>query len=141
MTELSPADVPLIRALCDGVRQFARFDMSVMYQVPKPLMGPRDWLTYGRQMWPFVPALAKWAWQSTRDFAQKFQDKFLQRAVAQMFSWEEAPVMTGMMLLAYMHTGNAGFPVGASLALARAVENATSTWEARSIIKPRWRRS
>jgi phytoene dehydrogenase-like protein len=39
-----------------------------------------------------------------------------------MFSWEEAPVMMGMMLLAYMHTGNAGFPVGASLEFARSVE-------------------
>ena len=30
--------------------------------------------------------------------------------------------MMGMTLLAYMHTGNAGFPVGASLEFARAVE-------------------
>ena len=30
--------------------------------------------------------------------------------------------MMGMMLLAYIHSGNAGFPVGASLEFARAVE-------------------
>jgi phytoene dehydrogenase-like protein len=30
--------------------------------------------------------------------------------------------MMGMMLLAYMHNGNAGFPAGASLAFARAIE-------------------
>jgi phytoene dehydrogenase-like protein len=39
-----------------------------------------------------------------------------------MFSWEEAPVMMGLMLLAYMYNGNAGFPVGASLAFARDLE-------------------
>jgi len=39
-----------------------------------------------------------------------------------MFSWEEAPVMMGMSLLAYMHTGNAGFPLGGSLVFARAIE-------------------
>lgn len=70
----------------------------------------------------FAPTLIRWARQSSHDFAQKFQDRFLRRAVVQMFSWEEAPVMMGMMLLAYMHTGNAGFPVGASLAFAQAVE-------------------
>jgi phytoene dehydrogenase-like protein len=122
MTELSPVDAKLIRAFCDGVRKFSSFDMSAMYKVPKPLMGALDWREYGSKMMPFVPSLAKWALQSSRKFADKFQDPFLRKAVAQMFSWEEAPVMMGMMLLAYMHTGNAGFPVGASLEFARALE-------------------
>jgi phytoene dehydrogenase-like protein len=39
-----------------------------------------------------------------------------------MFSWEEAPVMMGMFLLAYMHNGNASFPQGGSLEFARAIE-------------------
>jgi phytoene dehydrogenase-like protein len=39
-----------------------------------------------------------------------------------MFSWEEAPVMMGMALLAYIHTGNAAFPAGGSLEFARALE-------------------
>jgi phytoene dehydrogenase-like protein len=73
-------------------------------------------------MLPFVPAMMNWALISTRDFANKFSNSFLKRAVAQMFSWEEAPVMMGMMLLAYLHNGNAGFPVGASLEFARALE-------------------
>lgn len=122
MTELSPIDAGLIRALCDGVRKFASFDMSAMYKVPKPIMSPMDWLGLGGEMLPFTPALAKWAFQSSRDFANKFQDPFMRKAVAQMFSWEEAPVMMGMMLLAFMHNGNAGFPVGASLEFARAIE-------------------
>jgi phytoene dehydrogenase-like protein len=122
MTALSPVDAPLIRAFCNGVRKFALFDMSAMYKVPKPLMGPLDWREYGNKMTPFVPALAKWALLSSGAFARQFKDPFLQKAVAQMFSWEEAPVMMGMMLLAYMHNGNAGFPVGASLAFARAIE-------------------
>ena len=93
-----------------------------MYQIPKSLMGPQDWAALGRKMLPFVPALARWATLSTSHFAQKFKSPFLRRAVAQMFSWEEAPVMMGMMLLAYMHTGNAGYPLGASLEFARAIE-------------------
>ncbi|MBN2045202.1 MAG: NAD(P)/FAD-dependent oxidoreductase [Anaerolineales bacterium] len=122
MTELSPLDAKLISSFCDGVRKFTDFELSAMYEVPKPMMSARDWATLGRKMLPFVPQLAKWATQSTRQFADKFHDPFMKKAVAQMFSWEEAPVMMGMMLLAFMHTGNAGFPVGASLAFARAIE-------------------
>ena len=122
MRGLSPRDAGLIRSFCNGVRAFAQFDMAAMYETPKALMGPKDWAKLGRKMLPFVPALAKWATQSTRQFANRFKDPFLRRAVAQMFSWEEAPVMMGMMLLAYMHTRNAGFPVGASLAFSQSIE-------------------
>ena len=122
MTELSPADAKLIRTFCDGVRKFASFDASTMYQVPKLLMKPKDWLDLSGKMLPFVPELARWATQSSRDFANKFRDPFMRKAVAQMFSWEEAPMMMGMMMLAYMHKGNAGFPVGASLEFARSLE-------------------
>ncbi len=122
MIELSPDDAGVIRAFCDGVRRFASFDMSAMYKFPKSLFGPIDWLNLGGKMLPFVPALTKWALQSSRDLANKFHDPFLRKAVAQMFSWEEAPVMMGMMLLAFMHNENAGFPVGASLEFARALE-------------------
>ncbi|UCD98739.1 MAG: NAD(P)/FAD-dependent oxidoreductase [Chloroflexota bacterium] len=122
MTELSPSDAKLVESFCDGVRRFATFDLAAMYKVPRPLMGLMDWLDFGGKNIAFAPALAKWALQSSRDFADKFQDPFLRQAVAQMFSWEEAPVMMGMMLLAFMHLGNAGFPVGASLEFARSLE-------------------
>jgi len=121
MCTLSQQDARLIRAFCDGVRTFAQFDMTAMYRVPKALMGPKDWALLGKKMIPFVPAMARWATQSTKQFAHHFKDPFLRKAVAQMFSWEEAPVMMGMMLLAYMHTGNAGYPVGASLPFAQAI--------------------
>jgi phytoene dehydrogenase-like protein len=122
MTELSPKDTKLIRSFCNGVRTFADFDMSAMYKVPKSMMRAQDWAKLGSKMLPYIPTLAKWAPQSTRQFSDKFRNTFMQKAVAHMFSWEEAPVMMGMMLLAYMHTGNAGFPIGASLEFARALE-------------------
>jgi phytoene dehydrogenase-like protein len=122
LLEISPEDSGLIHSFCAGVRKFAHFDMSAMYRTPKPLMTALDWRAYGGKMVPFVPALAQWATLSCREFACKFKNPFLRRAVAQMFSWDEAPVMMGMMLLAYMHIGNAGFPTGGSLEFARAIE-------------------
>lgn len=121
MLALSPQDASLIRAFTQGVRQFSKFDMSLMYRVPKALMKGLDWQKFGMQMLPFVPPLARWGLLSCREFAARFKDPFLRKAVTQMFSWDEAPVMMGMMLLAYMHTGNAAFPAGGSLAFARAI--------------------
>jgi len=40
----------------------------------------------------------------------------------QMFAWPEIPMMAGLSLLAYVGTGNAGFPTAGSLQFARAIE-------------------
>ncbi len=122
MRELSPADAPLIRAFCHGVRQFTRFDMSGMYEQPKSLLGAQGWRRLGMKMLPFALPLLRWGRLPMKELAARFKDPFLRRAVVQMFSWEEAPAMMGMSLLAYMHTGNAGFPAGGSLEFARALE-------------------
>lgn len=122
MLELAPEDAPLIRRFCAGVRQFTRFDMAALYAKPRPLMGAQDWRAFGMKMLPFLLPLLRWALVPSKRFAERFKNPFLRRAVAHMFSWEEAPVMMGMFLLAYLHNGNAGFPVGGSLEFARALE-------------------
>ncbi len=122
MKEISSADSRLIEAMCQGVRQFTRFDMTLMQQKPKQLMTPQDWGNLGRRMLPYVVPLARWGLVSAREFAARFKDPFLRRAVAHMFSWPDIPIMVGLSLLAYMHNGNAGVPVGASLEFARAIE-------------------
>lgn len=122
MCEISPADAGRIHAFCNGIRHFTRFDMSALYTIPRQIMGPLDWRSFGMKMLPFVWPLMRWALLPARAFAAQFKDPFLRRTVAQLFSWEEAPMMMGMALMASMHTGNAGFPVGGSLEFARAVE-------------------
>lgn len=122
MCDLSPNDSRLIKAFCHGVRQFTRFDMFSLYEKPRPLMTALDWRGFGLKMLPFLLPMLRWAMLSTKDFAARFKHPFLRRAVPHMFSWEEAPVMMGMFLLAYLHIRNAGFPAGGSLEFARAVE-------------------
>jgi phytoene dehydrogenase-like protein len=122
MKELSPADSRLIEQFCQGIRAFRCFDLSLLQQKPKALMGPTDWSRLGLKMLPFVGLVAKWGTISAREFGDRFQDPFLRRAIPQMFAWTSIPVMVGMSLLAYAHNQNAGFPVGASLAFARAIE-------------------
>ncbi len=118
----SPADAALSRSLAQGVRRFASFDMSVMQAKPRSMMSASDGLALGRTMLPYTGPLLKWGFVSAQQLAARFHDPFLRRAVAQMFGWPEMPVMAGLSLLAYMHSGNAGFPTGGSLAFARAIE-------------------
>ncbi len=80
-----------------------------------------DWGKLARKMLPFICPLAQWGNISAAEFAKKFQDPFLRRAIPQMFGWEDIPVMVGMSLLAYMHTKNAGFPLGGSLQFAEKI--------------------
>jgi phytoene dehydrogenase-like protein len=122
MTGISPEDASHIQQFCEGVQQFTQFDMSAMYRKPRPLMSGLDWRDFGMAMMPYMMPMLKWATVSASEFGARFKHPFLRKAIAQMFSWEEAPVMMGMSLLAYMHTKNAGFPVGGSLEFARAIE-------------------
>jgi phytoene dehydrogenase-like protein len=121
LKELSPVDRRLIRDFCTGIRTFTHFDLSLLQQQPKALMRLGDWGKLARKMLPFICPLARWGNLSAAEFADRFQDPFLRRAIPQMFSWESIPVMVGMSLLAYMHTKNAGFPLGGSLQFAEKI--------------------
>lgn len=119
---LAPDDARHSAALAQGVRDLMPFDMSLIQARPKALMTLADWREFGLKMLPFMPALVKWGLVEAQDLAQRFDDPFLRRALREMFAWPEIPVMVGLSLLAYMHTGNAGFPVCGSLEFARAIE-------------------
>ena len=122
LEELAPTDVRRARALADGVRQFAHFDMSLQQARPHSLMNAEHWRDFGMQMTPFLGALTRWANLSANKFAAGFKEPFLQRALPPVFGWGEIPMMAGIALLGAMHTQNAGFPVGASLEFVRSIE-------------------
>ena len=122
LKSISPDDAKLIEGFCRGVRTFKNFDLSMLQQKPKALMTAADWARVGKEVLPFIRVLGKWGNLSLRELADQFKHPFLQRAVPHMFAWPDVPVMVGMSLLAYLDNGNAGFPVGASLNFARAIE-------------------
>jgi phytoene dehydrogenase-like protein len=95
--------------------------LSLLQQQPKALMNLSDWGRLVGKMLPFVCPLAQWGNLSAAEFADRFHDPFLRRAIPQMFGWETIPVMVGMSLLAYMHTKNAGFPLGGSQQFAQTI--------------------
>jgi len=121
LKELSPVDRRLISDFCAGIRTFTHFDLSLLQQQPKALMRLGDWGRLVGKMLPFVCPMSRWGNLSAAEFADRFQDPFLRRTIPQMFGWESIPVMVGMSLLAYMHTKNAGFPLGGSLQFAQKI--------------------
>lgn len=122
MRQQWPADGQRIAALCDGVRQLARFDMSLLFERPRCTLSPLGWMQLGLGLLAFVPPLMQWVYKSANDFAAGFRDPFLRRAIPEIFGWPDIPMLAGLSLLAYMSTGNAGFPAGASLEFARSIE-------------------
>jgi len=119
---ISPEDAKLIEGFCRGVCSFKDFDLSMLQQKPKSLMTAADWARMGKEVLPFIRVLGKWGNLSLQELASQFNHPFLRRAIPHMFAWPDVPVMVGMSLLAYLDNRNAGFPVGASLQFARAIE-------------------
>jgi phytoene dehydrogenase-like protein len=122
MKELSPGDAGPSHALAQAVRQFAHFDMSRLQEKPRALMGMIDWASFGLANMPYLGSLARFGFLPAAAFAREFKDPFLRRAIPELFGWPDIPMMAGISLLAAMSTRNAGFPAGASLEFARAVE-------------------
>jgi phytoene dehydrogenase-like protein len=118
----SGGDLRRVQDLASGIRRFLNFDMSLMFEKPRSLMRLGDWAGMGLLMSPFLSPLMKWGRISASGFANRFQEPFLRRAIAQIFGWPEIPMMAALALLAYMDADNAGFPAGGSLEFARRLE-------------------
>ncbi|WP_326740294.1 phytoene desaturase family protein [Streptomyces sp. NBC_01022] len=123
LLELSPGDERLIRAFCRDLRRFA--GLAPHWELkPAPLKSLTE---KARTLLAILPAFRLyWRTAATpmRRFADRFEDPLLRQAFPNMFLQE----LTGFPLLPFLFTmscafnGNAGFPEGGSLGLARSVE-------------------
>jgi phytoene dehydrogenase-like protein len=122
MQELAPADSSVIEDFCNGARRLTRFDDAL-----GDLSEPAGWLdglkTAGRML-PLMGTLLKYGKISAAEFAARFTDPLLQRAFLSLFDSRgpDCPVLGLMIMLAGMHNGDLGYPVGGSLEFARAIE-------------------
>lgn len=122
LLDVAPEDKQVIQAVCRGVRSVAGLDMSLLQNKPRAHMTPLDWGLIGFRMLPYWGATARWMHVSAERFALRFKNPLLRRGFPHMMGWPEIPMLAGLTMLASMHSGNAGFPKGGSLALARAIE-------------------
>jgi phytoene dehydrogenase-like protein len=118
MKELAPTDVKVIDELCNAVRRFTRFG-EAMGVGPSGLL---DGIKTVFSMLPFMGAVRKYGKTPIQGFAARFSDPFLRQAFAAIFDLPDFPVLGVLMTLAWMDNRDAGYPIGGSLAFARAIE-------------------
>ncbi len=120
LLDLSPVDAEPIRAFCKLIRKFSRFDMPV--GKPYDLMGMLDGLRLGWKMLPFMQDFNRLGKVTVGDFAKRFQDSLIRRAITTLIP-PEFSAQSIITTLASLSKQDSGWPIGGSLALARRMAN------------------
>ncbi len=120
MREMAPQDQEVIDEFIRVLRRFSR--MSNAMADPTQTGGPLRKLIGLLRMLPHLGALQRYSQMPVQDFAARFTDPFLCRAFGQLFDMPDFPMVGMLMTLAWMDAGDAGYPIGGSLAFARAIE-------------------
>lgn len=119
LLEFSPQDEALIREFTSGVRMGIVFDQS--QQVASPL---RKQLQRLRLMALFATRgkeLQKWMNTTAAQFAGRFKDPLIRQALTEMW-FPEFSMFFMLFTFAYLHDQNAGYPIGGSLPMSKALE-------------------
>ena len=116
LTELSPADAPLITRLLDDGRRAAAHEM------PTVIPGSRaESLRLLPRMLLLMGPMSRWSKLTVGQVAERLHSPLLRAALTAV--WD--PDISAFALigsLAWLHAHNAGYPIGGSLPLIRAVE-------------------
>jgi phytoene dehydrogenase-like protein len=120
LCELSPADGELIKRMLADVRRLARVDMPADMP-PRELMRLRDTLRATPRMVPWLLPARRWGKLTMDDLTARFQSPLLRDAFVALMP---APMgaMALLVTMAWLHAGNAGYPLGGSLPMARNLE-------------------
>jgi len=120
LSELAPKDAPATGELCGLIRRLA--DVSAPIDKPAELMGPLDGIRMMARMRPYMKDLMDVGGMSLATLGERFSDPFLRSAIANATFDGTMPAMALVMTLGPMSRRAAGYPLGGSLAFARAVE-------------------
>jgi phytoene dehydrogenase-like protein len=123
MKELAPEDKDVIEEFATGIRKMIHF--PIPWEKAPELFGPIDGLKMMSKMLPYLRLWRKWGEITIRDVAQRFKNPFMRQAFPFIFNLQnppDFPIMAVLTTFAWMDQKTAGYPVGGSLELARAVE-------------------
>jgi phytoene dehydrogenase-like protein len=118
LLEFSPQDAEPIRDFIQGIRMCLNFDQPSESDPPlkrlwKGLKLGLIYLTKGKGM-------REWMNLSAAEFAARFQDPVLREALREMW-FPEFSMFFMLFTFAYLHNRNAGYPIGGSLPMSRAL--------------------
>ncbi|MFJ6214785.1 phytoene desaturase family protein [Streptomyces sp. NPDC092296] len=123
LLEVSPPDAPLIRAFCRDLRRFIDVELYP-FLTPPPLRTLREKAALLRTVVPAFRLFWRAGATQMADFSERFQDPLLRQAFRNIFFQDPGgfPLLPYLYNLACAYHGNAGFPQGGSLGLARSIE-------------------
>jgi phytoene dehydrogenase-like protein len=117
MRALAPVDAKVIGEFCGAIRRFTQMGEAGDGRRGLPAK-IRSWIN----MLSLIRTQIKYSRVTVQDFAARFSDPFLHRAFAEAFYLPDLPMIALVVTLAWMHMGDAGYPIGGSLEFARAIE-------------------
>jgi phytoene dehydrogenase-like protein len=120
LLDLSPQDAGVIREFIEGVRDFTRLELPVDLTAEDA----RELAEMGREMLPVLMPTLRWRNVTLERFAQRFKDPLLREGLPLFFQFspEDFPMMLCLSTLAMMNDREAGYPIGGSLPIAKALE-------------------
>ncbi len=113
---LAPEDEKVIRHFIADTRRLVKFDI--------PNIDPGDKLGGIKslaRMVPYLPVLMRWMKLPMVKFGEQFKNPVIREAFGEMWG-KDFSAFFFMMTLAWLHNHQAGYPIGGSLPMARAVE-------------------
>lgn len=110
MLSFSPGDEKLIKNFTNDIKKFGSADLRVD-------IGILDIV----RMIPVILLFRKYS-LPVSEMAAKFKNPVLRNLFQNAFDWHDQSTIFSMMFLAYGGSGFAGYPIGGSLPLARAIE-------------------
>jgi phytoene dehydrogenase-like protein len=120
LLEFSPQDEKPIREFIEGIRICLAFDIpskhdSTMLRLKKQVKTVTNFIRNGKKM-------KEWMNITAESFAQRFKDPLLREAFKEMWI-PEFSVFFMLFTFAYLHNKNAGYPIGGSMPMSKALES------------------
>jgi len=118
LLEFSPPDAQPIREFIRGIRMCLGFDQPS--ESDPPLKRLQKILKLGWLMATRGREIRKWMKISTAEYVERFKDPMLREALLEMWL-PEFSMFFMLFTFAYLHNGNAGYPIGGSLPMSKAL--------------------
>lgn len=119
MLELAPQDAGAIREFMQGVRFATNFNPPAGGK--EGLAGALEGIGFMLSLLPRMGAFRKWMKTSAQSFSERFTDPLLRMALKEMWI-EDFSIFFMLVTMAYLYRKEAGYPIGGSMPMIKAVE-------------------
>ncbi|MCB0593453.1 MAG: NAD(P)/FAD-dependent oxidoreductase [Lewinellaceae bacterium] len=116
----APEDEPEIRRFTQAIRRLTTLDLPS--EKAEELANLWDRMKMAWKVLPYLGVFGKYMRLSNKEYAQRFQNPLLRKAITNLFE-PDMTVIFSMMTLAWMHNKAAGYPIGGSMRFALKVAN------------------